>query len=283
MILSVGEIVWDIFGDKRILGGAPLNVAYHLTELGQQVTLLSRIGSDDLASTTLKKIQDLGLPVETIQQDDSFATGQVVVTIGEDNHPSFDIVEPAAWDNITLPEIEEKGYHLVFGTLAQRSEKTRETIRTLWHKADMLFYDVNLRPPFTPPELVLNSLIAADVVKVNDNELHTVADWLRLPPGSLSERAQALFAHYELLSLVVTLGEKGAFAVTKNCFVEHQGFEVDVVDTVGAGDAFFASFIDSILKKKDLHTCLKHANERGSYVASCQGATPPMDSFQHTK
>lgn len=282
MILSVGEIVWDIFGDKHILGGAPLNVAYHLTQLGQQVKLVSRVGSDELASTTLKQIADIGLSVENIQQDDTLSTGQVVVTVGENNEPSFDIVEPAAWDNIAFPSPQDSGYHLVFGTLAQRSEKTRETIRTLWHNADILFYDVNLRPPFTPPELVLNSLVAADVVKLNDSELQQVTDLLRLSSGDLKERAHALFSHYGLLALVVTMGNSGAFAVTQNCFVEHPGFPVKVVDTVGAGDAFFASFIDSMLKKKNWHTCLELANKRGAYVAGCQGATPSMDSFHST-
>ena len=280
MIISVGEIVWDIFGNKQILGGAPLNVAYHLTQLGQQVKLVSRVGSDELAATTLKHIADLGLSVENIQQDDTLSTGQVVVTVGENNEPSFDIVEPAAWDNIALPSLHDSGYHLVFGTLAQRSERTREAIRSLWTGADIKFYDVNLRPPFTPPELVLNSLIAADVVKLNDDELQTVTDWLRLTSGDLKERARALFSHYGLLALVVTMGKSGAFAVTQNCFVEHQGFPVKVIDTVGAGDAFFAAFIDSMLKKQNWHTCLEVANKRGAYVAGCQGATPPMNSFQ---
>ncbi|MCK5192731.1 MAG: carbohydrate kinase, partial [Desulfobulbaceae bacterium] len=159
MIISVGEIVWDIFGNKQILGGAPLNVAYHLIQLGQQVKLVSRVGSDNLAASTLKQIIDIGLSADDIQQDDALPTGQVVVTVGENNEPSFDIIAPAAWDAIGKINIENKGpYHLVFGTLAQRSERTRETIRSLWTGADIKFYDVNLRPPFTPPELVLNSL-----------------------------------------------------------------------------------------------------------------------------
>lgn len=280
MILSVGEIVWDIFGDKQILGGAPLNVAYQLAQLGQKVKLVSRVGSDELASTALKQIADLNLSTENIQQDDTLSTGQVVVTVGKNNEPSFDIVEPAAWDNIAFPSSHNSGYYLVFGTLAQRSKKTRETIRSLWSGAEIKFYDVNLRPPFTPPELVLTSLIAADVVKLNDSELQQVTNWLRLSSGDLKERAQALFTHYDLLALVVTMGKSGAFAVTQNCLVEHQGFPVKVIDTVGAGDAFFASFIDSMLKKQNWHKCLELANKRGAYVAGCQGATPPMDSFQ---
>ena len=280
MILSVGEIVWDIFGSKQILGGAPLNVAYHLAQLGQQVQVISRVGSDELAATTLKQITDLGLSDENIQHDDTLPTGQVVVTIGDNNEPSFDIIEPAAWDNIALPSSLDRGYHLVFGTLAQRSKKTRETIRSLWHNAATLFYDVNLRPPFTPPALVLNSLVAANVVKLNNNELKTVTDWLHLSTGDLKERAHALFCHYDLLALAVTLGDCGAFVVSKDGIFEHPGFPVAVADTVGAGDAFFAAFIDGVLSGKSWEAVINVANQRGAYVAGCQGATPPMDQFQ---
>lgn len=280
MIISIGEIVWDIFGDKRVLGGAPLNVAYHLSKLGHDIKLISRVGSDNLASITLAEISDLGLSIEAIQQDDTLPTGQVVVTVGDNNEPSFDIIAPAAWDAIStksLKRITNEKYHLIYGTLAQRSEKSREAIRSLWDDADITFYDVNIRPPFTPQETVLQSLAAADVVKLNDNELQKVADWSDIAPGSLEERAQSFFSQYNLLALAVTLGESGAFVVSNNGLYEHPGFPAKVVDTVGAGDAFFAAFIDNVLNKQDWQTCLESANRRGAYVASCQGATPPMD------
>lgn len=280
MIISIGEIVWDIFGETTVLGGAPLNVAYHLSKLSHEVKLISRVGSDDLASATLNKISDLGLSVETVQQDGILPTGKVIVTIGQDNEPSFDIIAPAAWDAIDtkyLDCIKLKKYHLVFGTLAQRSQKSRDTIRSLWENADITFYDVNLRPPFTPEEIVLDSLAAANVVKLNDNELQKVADWSRLPPGSLKDRSRSFFSRYNLLALVVTLGESGAFVISDDGLFEHPGYPTKVVDTVGAGDAFFAAFIDNVLHRKDWQTCLDAANRRGAYIAGCQGATPLMD------
>ena len=282
MIISVGEIVWDIFGDKKVLGGAPLNVAYHLSKLGHDITLISRVGSDNLASDTLAKITDLGIPTHSIQQDDILPTGQVKVTLGNDNEPSFDIVAPAAWDAIdgsSLDWCKDKKYNLIFGSLAQRSAKSRATIRSLWNRAGTIFYDVNLRPPFTPTEVVVESLAAAHVVKLNDKELHTVADWLKVPPGNLQGRAQNLFSLYNWMALTVTLGESGAFVVSKDGLFEHPGFPVKVIDTVGAGDAFFAAFIDSVLNNRDWPACLDAANSRGAYVAGCQGATPSMDDF----
>ena len=283
MILSIGEIVWDIFQDKKILGGAPLNVAYHLSTFGLHVGLISRIGMDDLAEVTLSAIADIGLPVDMVQKDQALPTGQVIVSVGKNNEPSFDIVAPAAWDAIDLEEVADKlpnNFHLVFGTLAQRSEKSRQAIRALWKKADLTFYDVNLRPPFTTSELVLDSLAVADVVKLNDNELRKVADWSEIPDGSLAERAKQFFSHWGLLALAVTLGEAGAMLISAEGLVEHPGFQVKVADTVGAGDAFFATLIEGIIKKRPWQECLERANKRGSFVASSPGATPSMDGFQ---
>ncbi len=280
MIVSIGEIVWDIFGDKKILGGAPLNVAYHLSSLNIDVHLISKVGPDDLAAITLQRIEELSLSTSGIQQDPDLPTGQVVVTMDSANEPSYDIVAPAAWDAISNTyeqNIPSKPFHLVFGTLAQRAETSRSTIRSLWQKADISFYDVNLRPPFTPTEIVMESLPAADVVKLNDDELRTVADWHGLPSGTIKELAQELFSTLSIQVLAVTLGNDGALLVCKDGIFEHPGFTVQVADTVGAGDAFFASLIEGITQKRPWQECLEQANRRGSLVASKSGATPPLD------
>lgn len=279
MIVSIGEIVWDIIAQEKILGGAPLNVAYHLSCLDLDVHLISRIGTDDLSALTLQRIQELSLSVKGIQQDSALPTGQVVITIGPDNEPSFDIVAPAAWDAIEEPDpscTPAAPFHLVFGTLAQRSVTSRSAIRSLWKKADIKFYDVNLRPPFTPAEIVLDSLSAADVVKLNDHELRTVAAWKNVPTGTVSEIAQSLFSSLSIQVLAVTQGNDGAFLVCRDGLFEHPGFSVHVADTVGAGDAFFASLIEGICQKRPWQHCLELANRRGALVASMSGATPVM-------
>ena len=78
------------------------------------------------------------------------------------------------------------------------------------------------------------------------------------------------------------MGESGALVVSPDGLYEHPGFPAEVADTVGAGDAFFAAFIDSVLHNKDWEACLEEANRRGAHIAGCQGATPPMDSFKKT-
>ncbi|MCB2180689.1 MAG: carbohydrate kinase [Desulfobulbaceae bacterium] len=284
MIVSIGEIVWDIFDDKKILGGAPLNVAYHLSTLGCDTQLISRIGTDDLAPLTLEKIADTGLSIDTVQQDGQLPTGKVVVSVGPNNEPSFDIVAPAAWDAIAPQEfahcLKQNSFHLIFGTLAQRASQSRAAIRSLWEKADLKFYDVNLRPPFTSRETVLDSLAVADVTKLNDAELHQVADWSGIQAGTLQERSRKLFEKWNLLTLAVTLGEAGALLVSRDGLFEHPGFPAEVADTVGAGDAFFATLIEGILNKRPWQECLSRANQRGAFVAGQPGATPPMSDFQ---
>lgn len=282
MIVSIGEIVWDIIADRKLLGGAPLNVAYHLASLGLEVRLLGRIGHDELEAHTLRRIAELGLPLADIQRDQKLPTGRVLVTFGKNNEPSFDIIAPAAWDAIEAEPFlraAPRPFHLVFGTLAQRSAPSRRAIRALWDKAELLFYDVNLRPPFTPAEVVLDSLAAADVAKLNEEELRQVADWSGLAAGSLARRAQALCRRWQLLCVAVTRGPAGALLVTRDDLFEHGGFPVKVADSVGAGDAFFATLIEGIIRQRPWQECLARANRRGSYVAGRAGATPPMQDF----
>lgn len=284
MIFSIGEIVWDIFGDKKILGGAPLNVAYHLANLDRQAGLISRIGCDSLADLAIQQISDIGLDTRYIQHDSRLPTGRVIVTLSEQGQPAFDIIAPAAWDEIDsglFPSaFTEKPYHLVFGSLAQRNSVSRAAIRSLWQNAELLFYDVNLRPPFTPKETVSPSLTVADVVKLNDTELDQVADWCGIAPGQPQKRAEDLFNRFDLLALVVTLGDKGAMLISTDGIYTHPGFPVQVTDTVGAGDAFFATLIDGIIDKLPWRLCLERANKRGSFVAGRRGATPSMSDFK---
>ena len=278
MIISIGEVVWDIFPDRQVLGGAPINVAYHLQAMGVAVRVITRVGRDELGRVTKKQLGELGLALDAVQEGE-LPTGQVRVTIGADNEPSFDIVAPAAWDAIDAGEAlraaGQSPFHMVFGTLAQRDPRSREAIRALWQKAEQRFYDVNLRPPHTGHELVLDSLKAADMVKVNGDELATIAGWLGIT-GERRQLAQALMAAHRIRVLVVTEGARGAWLMAGDDYFEHPGVEVTVADTVGAGDAFYATIIEGYINNRPWAECLERANRRGGYVASCQGATPPM-------
>lgn len=280
MIVTIGEVVWDVFPEKTVLGGAPVNVAYHLGCMGHEVLPISRVGRDDLGKETLEKLSVLGMPLAGMQWDDSLPTGRVNVTLGSDNEPAFDIVAPAAWDNLELDRaiavVGSTPFSLVYGTLGQRDPRSRATIRALWEKASFRFYDVNLRPPFTSKDLVLDSLQAADLVKVNGQELLQLAAWAKIDDVDQKMAAQTLLGRYNCSAFVVTEGEAGAWLATAEKVYSHPGFQATVADTVGAGDAFFAALIAGIIQKDSWPECLEEANRRGSYVASQHGATPPM-------
>lgn len=280
MIIAIGEVVWDIFPTHQALGGAPINVAYHLHSLGQEVRIITRIGNDALGIEALKHISDLGLPTAGIQQDQTLPTGRVDITFTETNEPIFDIVAPAAWDNIdrheALTTASDAPFLLVFGTLAQRHPTSRAAIRALWDKAAIKLYDVNLRPPFTTRELVEESLRAADIVKLNNDELKKIAAWHGIYYGEEKKAAEELRKIFAIQTLVITAGENGAWVLSPEGFFKHPGFPVQVADPVGAGDAFFGGVIDGIMKKLPWPDCLARANWRGAYVASQPGATPPM-------
>ena len=282
LVVTVGEVVWDVFPDRRVLGGAPVNVAYHLGTLGGEVAVITRIGQDDLAEETLQCLAGLGLPLDGVQRDGSLPTGRVNVTISAAREPSFEIVAPAAWDAIEYGPADKflcgKSYSLVFGTLAQRDPRSRETISLLRQRAAARFYDVNLRPPFTTPELVLSSLAGADLVKMNGDELLEIGRWAAIETDVKKMVAQQLLKKYNVAVLAVTEGESGAWLMTGDQCYEHPGFPVQVADTVGAGDAFFATLIDGYLQARPWPECLERANRRGSYVAGQHGATPPMPS-----
>jgi len=193
-IISIGEAVWDMFPQNRVLGGAPLNVAYHLGCLGLPVILVSRVGDDELGKAARRQVKKLGLSVEGLQVDDELPTGRVLVTFPRDNDPHFEIVAPAAWDNIAVPPtaLPGDGFSLVFGTLGQRDPRSRRAIRSLWPRAAYRFYDVNLRPPFTTKELVAESLAAADMAKVNGDELAILGQWFKIAAADKFEIARQL-------------------------------------------------------------------------------------------
>ncbi len=280
-IVAIGEVVWDVFTDRQVLGGAPVNVAYHLSCLGLPVLVVSRVGDDALGEETLDLLGELGVDIQAIQKDSDLVTGQVKISVDHNNEPRFDIVAPAAWDNIDLEKAVKKAgddFCLLFGTLAQRDLRARDAIRSLWEKATYCFYDVNLRPPFTSQSLVIESLAAADMVKLNEEELLQVGDWLALDHFDQHEVARNIKHQFGIDVIAVTMGKRGAWLLADNKIFTCTAETIKVRDTVGAGDAFFAALIAGFVSETPWPENLKIANLRGGYVASQSGATPPMPS-----
>jgi fructokinase len=286
LLVAVGEVVWDLFPERRELGGAPVNVAYHLAGLGVEVGLITRVGNDELGAETLTRLAGLGLPTEGVQRGGE-PTGMVRVSFPRPREPHFEIVTPAAWDGIeagpALAGLAGRPFDLVFGTLAQRDERSRHAIRQLWTRAGQRFYDVNLRPPFTTRELVFESLAVADLVKLNSEELGMISDWAGVTGSSRNTVARRLMDRYNIAVLVVTEGAAGAWLMAGGHGYREPGRLVRGGDSVGAGDAFFAALLAGYRQGLSWPEILARANTLGAYVAANPGATPPHPSALQLK
>jgi len=286
VLVTIGEVVWDLLPNQRVLGGAPVNVAYQLTGLGVEVGVITRVGRDQLGDETIDRLAELGLPTGGVQRGPE-PTGTVRVTFPRPQEPHFEIVTPAAWDGIEVEPAEAflagHPYDLVFGTLAQRDERSRRTIRRLRDGAGQRFYDVNLRPPFTTRELVIESLAGVDLLKLNSEELNVITGWLGLAGMARNAVARQLMDRYNIAVLVVTEGAAGAWLVAEGETFEAPGRPVSVVDPVGAGDAFFAALLAGYRRGQPWPEILARANALGAYVAANPGATPPHPAASQLK
>lgn len=263
------------------LGGAPYNVAYHLHRLGCEAQLVSRVGDDRLGREALRRLGHSGLRTGFIQVDPFLPTGFVQVEVDEAGLPVYEIVQPAAWDEIALNDAlrdaAEAAPAVVFGSLAQRQGTSRQTARALLEAATLAVFDVNLRPPFVSPAVVQASLDAADFIKLNSEELATLAEWFDLP-GTSRRAVEALADRFECRLVCVTRGSNGAVLWHEGRWLEHAGYAVAVKDTVGAGDAFLAGLLGAIANGANDPTALDQAARLGAFVASQPGATPQYNA-----
>lgn len=286
-VLCYGEIVWDSLPAGLFLGGAPLNVARHLRAQGVPVAIASRVGSDRLGTEAVERVAREGVGTDLVQIDPARPTGFVKVRLDTGSTPEFEIVRPAAWDAIeptaALLDHARRADTLVFGTLAQRSATSRATLERLLDTDARKIYDVNLRPPFVEREIVRRSLEAADMVKLNEDELVRLGEWFG-GSGDDRDRAGWLAAMFGCDVVCVTRGENGAALWHRGAWAEHPGFEVAVRDTVGAGDAFLATLIAGMLRGEPDDELLRRANRVAAWVASQHGAVPataaPPDSVR---
>jgi fructokinase len=266
------------------LGGAPANFAYHAQMLGNQGVIASRIGTDDLGKEIIERLGKLKLQTEYIQTDEVRPTGVVAVEVNEKGHPKYTIAEEAAWDCLEWTDQWEslaRGAKAVcFGSLAQRTTQSRVTIRRFLRAMSpgaVRVFDVNLRQYFYTTEIVHDSLLLADIAKLNEQELPQVMRVLGLKSGNLKANVRLLLETYGLKLVCLTRGHLGCMLANEKQTIENQGFKVRVADAVGAGDAFTAALVHHFLKGSPLDKIAKSANRLGSYVASQPGATPQID------
>ncbi len=281
-LVGLGEILWDELPTGRRLGGAPANFAYHARCLGGQAAVASCVGDDESGRQILKKLNALNLSCDHIAVDSQHPTSTVSVKLDENGKPSYIIRENVAWDFIPpssqLMELAAKTNAVCFGSLAQRSDVSRDSIRAFLKATTpdcLRIFDVNLRRPFYSPEVIETSLGLANVLKLSDEELPVVADMLNIKadePTVLTELAEC----YYLRLIALSRADKGSLLFSKGQTSSHNGCSIVVADTVGAGDAFTAALAMGMLSGCTLDNINDHANRVASFVCSQTGATPEL-------
>ena len=276
-VICFGEILWDVFPQKRIIGGAPLNVALRLHSYNSEVAIISRIGDDQLGSEITAYLTENGMLQEFIQTDKELPTGRVDITLNESGSASYEIQKPVAWDVIEIsPQLIEavkESPFFLFGSLAIRGGFNRETLRRLLLVANTKIFDVNLRSPHYHISMVYELMQQADFIKLNDDELLEVCDVLGCQETEMKNQIEWLLKITNATSVCVTRGDAGALLYHEGEFFEHDGFKVTVVDTVGAGDSFLATLIHYLfLKNLKAAHALEMACGLGALVASKEGA-----------
>lgn len=282
-IAVLGEALVDEFHDGPVAGGAPFNVARSLAALGAPALFISRIGAeDDNGRLVLDSARRYGLDSAGVQRDLQHATGRVSVHEGPGGH-RFEIHGDAAWDHIDAeaarPHLAETAAAWVyFGSLAQRLPVSRASLRALVKPfAGARFLDLNLRPGDQTRLLAAESLMLADWVKVNDEELAQLAGWFDCAAADDVGRAGALMARFALQRLVLTCGASGWRFYAPGGVLLAQGAGViqpRMVDTVGAGDAFTALLLAGLALGRDLPATLALANRYASFICGVRGPLP---------
>lgn len=272
-VLVFGEILYDIFGEEKKLGGAPLNFACHFAQLGGESVMLSAVGNDELGNLALEEARSYGVDTSLVAYSEK-PTGYCNVTLKNGN-PSYELVYPVAYDEITAPRELPQADGLYFGTLAQRGKVSAETLRNVLESARAkVFFDINIRQNYYDAPTVEYSLKKADVLKVSREETGVFAS-LGLCKSANDEKVCAYLAEkYEIGTVIVTLDKDGAFvydAATQKIFRSRKP-QGKPVSCVGAGDSFSAAYFHSMLCGMAPEECLDRAITLSDYVVTVLGA-----------
>ncbi len=287
LVVGLGEVLWDLFPEGKQLGGAPANFAYITNLLGDRGIIASRVGDDAFGDEIQQRLGTLGLEASYLQSDSARPTGTVRVRVDQDGQARFEITDMVAWDFLewtpAWESLAQQADAICFGSLAQRSPASRETIHKFLGAArpgTARIFDVNLRQAFYSAKVLSESLKFADIAKLNAEELPRVVELLGIPHHGEQPSAERLRFAYGLKLVCVTRGAHGSLLVSESERHEHPGFRVQVADTVGAGDAFTAALVHHFLRGAGLAAMNEAANRIGAWVASCVGATPSSDDVQ---
>lgn len=276
-VICFGETLWDMLPSGKQAGGAPMNVAYHLQQLGKSPAVISRVGNDALGQQLLQTLQSKNVCTEYVQVDNSKKTSVVTATPKNGLEMVYSIVEDIAWDYIEFNSknknlVKQAGY-FVYGSLAARNKKSFQTLFSLLEAANKKVLDVNLRAPFYTRKLLEMLLQKANIVKLNIDELQLLAGWYAALPAP-QDQMKLLKDKFSLESIIVTFGANGAMVNRADEWCCCEGLSVEVSDTIGSGDAFLAGLLSGFIDGADTEKALHFANRLAAFVATQKGACP---------
>ncbi len=283
IIVGMGEALWDMFPEGKKIGGAPANFAYHMSQFGYNSRVVSAVGDDPLGHEILSNFHGkaLNCQIEKVP----YSTGTVQVELDAAGVPCYEIKENVAWDNIPftsgLEEIARNTRAVCFGSLAQRSIVSRETIHkfldAMPEGEDICkIFDINLRQSFYTKEILCNSFEKCNILKINDEELVLVSRMFGYPGIDLEDKCWILLAKYNLKMLILTCGINGSYVFTPGVISFVKTPTVEVADTVGAGDSFTAAFCAAILKGMPVPEAHQLAVDVSAFVCTRHGAMPTL-------
>mgnify|MGYP001772272132 CR=1 FL=1 len=283
VIVGIGEALWDVLPEGKKIGGAPANFAYHVSQFGLESCAVSAVGDDELGKEIRSNFEEKKL--QTLIETVPYPTGTVQVEIDKLGVPQYDIKENVAWDNIPFtPQIEELAHRtkaICFGSLAQRSKVSRNTIEQFIEampktEDTLIVFDVNLRQSFYSREVLDRSMKRCNVLKINDEELITISRMLGYQGTDLQSKCWILLGRYHLKMLILTCGVNGSYVFTPGSMSFIATPKVTVADTVGAGDSFTGAFVASILKGLSVADAHQKAVNVSAFVCTQRGAMPTL-------
>lgn len=282
-VVCFGEVLWDILPSGAVPGGAPMNVAYHLHKQKKNPALITSVGIDEKGKELVHIFSKYGVCTDFFQTDADHETGKVYAKPNEHNEVVYDIVMPVAWDFIkwdeSINDLVSGSEYFVYGSLAARNEVSKKTLFRLLEVAKNKVLDINLRAPHFNRKIVEELLSKCNFLKLNIAELELITGWFS-NYNSLEDRVKSITEKFKINKMVVTKGGAGASLFLDGNTYHHNGFKVNVEDTVGSGDAFLAGLISRLSNNASPVDALEYASGLGSFIATQKGACPDYNVKQ---
>lgn len=279
-IAGLGEVLWDVYDTEKYVGGSPANFCAHVALSGHDSFLFARVGDDQAGRDLIRQIKSYNINVDGIQTDIFKSTGSVKISVDAAGFPTYNCTSDVAFDYMRMDSIWEEMAPdmdaVFFGLLAQRNDTSREAIYAFLDKAAtaLKICDLNIRQWNAITEKnVHDSLIAADVIKLNKNECQLLKEGLRSDDDDISFLRKLIQKHVIQMA-ALTLGANGCFLITPREEEFDPGYFVTPVDSSGAGDAFAAGLVVKILEHAPLAKVADFANCLGAFVSTKKGAVP---------